>query len=130
MIRDCHLDDVEELINEKNFPSDKDTYGEKHLALFRFHDSPSMDVVCQNMDNEGYRPSTIPEGLTLIKHRADLLDRFPVLIPGSPAVHDTIGSSGGGVAQVFRKTALRRTLTLVYRNGGWGSPYRILGVKK
>ncbi len=83
MISDCRLDYVNEDITEKHFPINKRQNGEVEMKIFHFNRAMESDEVIKEMEERGYRPAELPEGLAYAKVNPDEQRKYPIAILGS-----------------------------------------------
>lgn len=112
-------------ITEKNFPTNKESFGTKDMSLFHFNKDISSENEVLKMDEAGYRPATLMELLVIGEKYPEIQREFPVVALGS-----SVKFCGVLLVPVLWLDSDGRSLGLDCWHFDWLSRCRFLAVRK
>ena len=126
MIESCHLDWKNSDIIPEYFPIEGEGCQKVKVTLFHFNRKMSTEQAASEMEEQGYRPATLPELLALGAAQPDLQKRFPILALGS----GWQAPDGHLVFPSLRSDESKRFLSLIWFASGWSRECRFLAVRR
>ncbi len=126
MIQAGHYDYLNPDITEKHFPINKRQNGYVEMKVFYFNQVMESDEVIKEMEEQGYCPAELPEGLAYAKANPDEQRKYPIVILGSVWQRWL----GDRLVPCLRGWDGERRLGLDWFGDEWYSYYRFLAVRK